>query len=78
MHQVRSDVPMPIVGVRRHETGRFPKYPFGTMKVGDSFVIKRDDVRRATSAASMFGRRNGMTFTCRKNEDGTATCWRLK
>lgn len=56
------------------------KYPFGKMDAGESIVVKGDEktLRRASEAATMYGRRNGKIFTCRTIEKGTMRIWRVE
>ena len=41
MYEVRKDVPMPNKG-----SGGCAKYPWRTLKVGDSFFVPRTDLKR--------------------------------
>lgn len=53
------------------------KYPFGDMRVGDSFLIPASAKRASvTVAAKRFGDKHGMKFTVRKTDKGYR-CWRL-
>lgn len=47
--KVEKKVPMPVSGRVR---GRDIKYPFDTMKVGDSFFVEADTDRRTSMRAS--------------------------
>jgi hypothetical protein len=54
-------------------------YPWRQMEIGDSFVIEKSLVGRASVAAAYFSRRNpGFKFTMRKQADGTRRIWRVK
>jgi hypothetical protein len=60
--------------------GRYSKYPFGEMKVGDSFLIERaDELGNLRQAASHWARRNGgkAKFSIRKWEKAFR-CWRVQ
>jgi hypothetical protein len=66
---IDKNVPIPP----ERKRGGQRKYPFRTMMVGDSFLVKESGERvRLTlgSAASVAGRRLKRTFTVRKTEDG--------
>jgi hypothetical protein len=53
------------------------RYPFADMRIGDSFLIKDEDlVKNARSAAWMFGRRHGQEYSCRRVAEGWRV-WRL-
>lgn len=52
------------------------KYPFEDMKVGDSFLIKGNYMKVASSA-SWYGKRHQQKFSVRRTEEGYR-CWRLK
>lgn len=70
--EIEHNVPMPT---SQHGN---EKYPFPTMKVGDSFSFRNDAVR-VRSAANSYGRRKGLKFTIRcvdpiKSE---YRCWRI-
>lgn len=58
------------------------RYPFRDMDVGDSITVRDADgfnaARKASEAATMYGRRNGKVFTCRTIEEGTVRIWRIK
>lgn len=58
--------------------GQYSKYPFGQMRVGDSFQIP-DDQQAVRQAASQYARRHNkaMKFSVRKYEDHYR-CWRVK
>lgn len=74
MFKIDSDVPAPssLPGRRR--------YPFGEMKVGDSFLIADGlDYNRIANSAHSFARANsrGWKFSIRKTPEGHR-CWRIK
>ena len=54
-------------------------YPFPFMEVGDSFLVKKDDLQKLHSSASYYRRRTDKTkkFTIRSVPDG-ARCWRIE
>jgi hypothetical protein len=54
----------------RSMPGRPAKYPFATLEINDSFVISKSDVKSGTirSAASMYGKRIGKTFSVVSHE----------
>jgi len=49
--QIQLDKPMPLPAKRE------PKYPFQTMKVGDTFLTHRTKAQATASAAQSVGRR---------------------
>jgi hypothetical protein len=56
-------------------------YPFGDMKIGDSFFAAGIAINRVSSAASLHGQRHGGRWTCRTvTEDGVrgTRCWRYE
>ena len=56
------------------------KYPFGSMEVGDSFVVPNELRQRVAGAASQYTRRSDykIKFTTRSMGDGTVRIWRTK
>jgi hypothetical protein len=54
-------------------------YPFHKMAVGDSFQFDGDSkaVQRIRSAANIYGKRNGMKFSVRKDNENFRV-WRLE
>lgn len=54
-----------------------PKYPWLEMKVGQSFVVQNPPVG-FRSNAHVFGSRNKMKFSVRKQPDGSMRVWRVK
>lgn len=54
--------------------GRRRKYPFGDMEVGDAFSAPNGERHRVSSAASMYGRRTGKSFTTWIDKD-TGLVW---
>lgn len=75
MYTVEKGVPMPEL--KKHNG---QKYPFATMSVGDSFLVKTDqDRNRALSAAYAHGSTNagrGTKFQSRKAHGGYRI-WRV-
>ena len=71
-YQVEKNIPYPL-------RPSYGKYPFDEMEAGDSFFILTGGVKppAAYSAASCYGRRHDMKFSCRKVEDGYRI-WRIK
>jgi hypothetical protein len=70
--KVERNVPMPI------KRG-YGKWPFATMKVGDSFAFAGDKLNQVHQAASQYRRRANPSwrFTVRKQVDGYRI-WRIK
>jgi len=61
------------------ELSKNARYPFATMRVGDSFVIEGKTNRQlATSAAANFSKRNnpGIRFVSATTKNGKFRVWR--
>ena len=56
---------------------RFNKYHFGDMKIGDSFVVSKEDYFRVANAAKKYGRQHDMKFKIR-TVDGETRLWRVE
>lgn len=62
--------------------GRHSIYPFARMEVGDSFLVPpsmcppRTGLNGARRSVSMYAKRHGTKFTCRKTPDGLRV-WRI-
>ena len=74
MTKIEPNIPLPVG--RRNLL-----YPFASMNVGDSFLVKIKpfDPKRAASiraCASAFGKKNSAKFTCKRVDDGIRV-WRL-
>lgn len=55
------------------------KYPFLNMQVGQSFTLPSGwDMQHARVAASEYGRRHNMVFTCRMQDDGSMIVYRIE
>ncbi len=63
---------IPIPEMRSH------KWPFRTMKPGDSFLVPNEYRAAAQSAMSWFGKRNNMKFCSRKIDDKSFRIWRIE
>lgn len=48
--------------------GRPPKYPFSTMQVGDSIVVKKHEFDLAKNAAHQVAHRKGWAFVIIKDQ----------
>jgi hypothetical protein len=58
--------------------GRRCKYPFRQMEVGDSFLIEDEEqYKKVRSAASTWGKKNGVVFTTQVSEEGLRV-WRAE
>lgn len=64
-------LPVPI-----RKRGRKAKYPFATMKPGESFQIPGGDEHRVRSAASYHTKTYGRIYTVQE-ANGSYHCWRL-
>lgn len=71
-YEISSDVPLPI-------TLRRTRWPWASMKVGDSFLVQDiGDRGSIASAASYYGKRHpGFKVTIRKVEGGLRV-WRIE
>lgn len=56
--KIEKSIPIPVSKPR----GRKPKYPFGEMKVGDSFQMPLKTGKVALNSAQAYGVRNNMKF----------------
>lgn len=72
MIKIDSDIPVPSEAANK---GRTSVYPFGNMKVGDSFFTETEK-ERLRPAATQYARRNGVKFTTRKEGAGIRV-WRI-
>jgi hypothetical protein len=74
MHDITEIYPIPADNGRR---GAPAVYPFGRMKVGDSFAIPLAEAERARSAAVKWKARHcGWAYATRATEDGFCRIWR--
>jgi hypothetical protein len=75
MTVIESNVPMPA----SYKNGRPASYPFRDMQVGQSIYIPASEVfpRYAAKRAYAAGRRSGMKFVCRRDEEGVRV-WRVE
>lgn len=69
---MKIDVNIPLP-----KKARAGKYPFSDMKIGDSLFANGDESNSLVSSAYGWGRRNGATFTARKENDGVRV-WLVK
>jgi hypothetical protein len=71
---IEHDVPIPHKG-----GGRITKYPFRTMKRGDSFTVPVTEGTRLRAALYAWAKVNNKhnMFTTRKQGD-VVRCWRIK
>jgi len=73
-----KNVPIPAY---HHGPGRPPRYPFGTMAVGDSFALGvhfHTEVAKVRDAATKWKSKHpGWDYTIRKQDDGSYRCWRI-
>ncbi len=67
---IEHDVPIPEVNSH--------KWPFASMKPGDSFLVPNEYRSAAQSAMSWFGRRNNMKFCSRKIDGKCFRIWRIE
>ena len=56
--------------------GHEPKYPFHTLKLGESFEVPAEAVNGANQARHYWAKRTGYTFSSRKSQIGRRY-WRV-
>jgi hypothetical protein len=66
---IESGVPLPPKAPREKQAS----YPFPLMDIGDSFAYRVGEHNRVSSAACLYGKRNGKRFAIRG-----ARVWRVK
>jgi len=71
--QIESGIPIPP---RRRKGGAQRVYPFGSMKVGDSFFVA-GSASSPEAAAGLYARKHKMKFTARY-VDGGVRIWRIQ
>lgn len=72
------------IAVKQFNTGKHTHWPFRNMKIGDSFLVPKEEESEKTgnphpirAAAAYFAFRNPeFKFTIRKTEEGLR-CWRI-
>ena len=69
-YKIESGIPKP--GWASHKC----IYPFGDMKVGDSFLVTVEDAGKVSSAASKYGALHKKRFSTR-TVDGGIRIWRV-
>lgn len=62
MYKIEQDVAMPR---RKGGPGRSPKYPFGTMEIGDSFEFHESEKKAIKKSSDSYGRSNSKKFAIR-------------
>ena len=73
MFEIERGVPAPV-------SGRYSKYPFAGMQVGDSFFVPDGTSKKRSSIHSMchqYGKKHGMKFQARR-VDGGMRVWRVE
>ena len=66
MYRLESHLPIP-----ESRPGPKTRYPFGTMAVGESFLVDRDAAYRARNAVNAYkGKHPGWNYTARLEADG--------
>ena len=80
-YKVEAGIPIPASGMSGSNLGsKYTRYPFPVMGAGDSFLIGGEDTnewKRARTAASTYGGRNGSKFVSRATEGGLRI-WRVE
>ena len=80
-YNVEANIPIPASGGGGIAKGStWTRYPFAIMDVGDSFLIEGDNShewKRARTAASTYGGRNGAKFASRIVGNGLRI-WRVE
>ena len=70
--KIDAGIPM----LKEESRGRPNKYPFGKMRIGDSFMVSEGDENLVRCSANGYGNRHSMKFSVRKYEGGYR-CWRV-
>jgi len=66
------------VPLREKRSGRYSRYPFAEMNVGDSFFVSQDRANNTRSAALNYAKRHPpLRFTSRV-ENGGRRLWRIE
>lgn len=75
--KISHNIPMP--NLRSSAKLGQTKYPFATMKVGDSFEVHPEKRHSVNTLAKKYGdqQKPKKAFTVRK-KDGSLHCWRIK
>ena len=71
-YEIEQNVPLPT-NARNKES----RYPFATMKVGDTFFVSDKHPSHVRNAACHFQRKLGVKFIVRKDGEGLR-CWRIE
>lgn len=69
-YKIEKAIPIP-----KAEQGRKQMYPFGEMKVGDSFTFPEEKLGSVSQSAHTYGYRNGVKFSVRKKH---LRVWRVE
>ena len=75
-YTIETGIPIPDIDMASSKT----HYPWGEMRVGDSFLVKgeaKDKYKTAISAASHRGKKYEETYACRYVSGGLRV-WRIK
>lgn len=61
------------------QSGRSTRYSFDDMEVGGSFSIvdAESNVTAVRAAAIRYGKRNNMSFSIMRDQNGEYRCWRV-
>lgn len=74
--QIDKNIPMPDRLPGNAGNGRWSKYPFAEMEVGDSFLVTDTPRNKISSAANQAYKRLGFKFKTGKVDDGIRV-WRI-
>lgn len=78
MEKIVIDKSVPLPDDRQPQPGRRTVFPWGTMEVGESFVVTERNRMSAASSASQYKKAHpGWEYTSLKQEDGTIRFWRF-
>lgn len=74
-YKIEKRIPIParIYG----GAGRPEKYPWGSLRVGESFFVGDRSIQTVSSAAGFAAERHNAKYTCR-TVDGGVRVWRVK
>jgi len=74
--KIENDVPLSR-RVRGGQGGRKPKYPFGEMKIGQSFAVTKR-FKQVIASAHSYGHLRNKTFVGRSDGKDSGRIWRIK
>lgn len=78
VRQFDIDNSIPVPEGRVAQSGRRPSFPWGQLKIGDSFLVSEKKRMSAASSASQYKRSHpGWEYTSLRQENGAIRFWRI-